>query len=57
LDGAFGKLARFSDPPQPMSTKSREVIWGGLSSAEVDARLEEMGALDLVYPELMGSGQ
>jgi len=26
---------------------------GNLSSREVDARLEEMGALDLVYPELM----
>ncbi|MCG2626575.1 hypothetical protein L6654_08055 [Bradyrhizobium sp. WYCCWR 13023] len=26
---------------------------GHLSSREVDARLEEMGALDLVYPELM----
>ncbi|WFU68593.1 hypothetical protein [Bradyrhizobium sp. CB2312] len=26
---------------------------GTLSSREVDARLEEMGALDLVYPELM----
>lgn len=27
---------------------------GNLSSWEVDQRLEEMGALDLVYPELMG---
>ncbi len=26
---------------------------GNLSSREVDKRLEEMGALDLVYPELM----
>ena len=26
---------------------------GKLTSAEVDAKLEEMGALDLVYPELM----
>lgn len=26
---------------------------GNLSSREVDARLEEMGALELVYPELM----
>lgn len=24
---------------------------------EVDAKLEEMGALDLVYPELMGCGE
>lgn len=30
---------------------------GNLSSAEVDARLEDMGALDLVYPELMGCEQ
>jgi len=29
---------------------------GKLSSAEVDDRLEEMGVLDLVYPELMTSG-
>jgi hypothetical protein len=27
---------------------------GKLTSDEVDARLDEMGALDLVYPELMG---
>lgn len=27
---------------------------GALTSIEVDSRLEEMGALDLVYPELMG---
>ncbi|MGY4570550.1 hypothetical protein ACVWY5_003620 [Bradyrhizobium sp. USDA 3256] len=27
---------------------------GALTSRQVDARLEEMGALDLVYPELMG---
>lgn len=27
---------------------------GNLSSREVDLRLEQMGALDLVYPELMG---
>ena len=26
-----------------------------LSSDEVDAKLEEMGALDLVYPELVGA--
>ncbi|MBR0990012.1 hypothetical protein JQ580_04690 [Bradyrhizobium japonicum] len=26
---------------------------GNLSSREVDARLEQMGALNLVYPELM----
>lgn len=26
---------------------------GQLTSAQVDAKLEEMGALDLVYPELM----
>ena len=26
---------------------------GVMTSAEVDAALEEMGALDLVYPELM----
>ncbi|MCA1467232.1 hypothetical protein I6F09_04935 [Bradyrhizobium sp. IC3195] len=26
---------------------------GNLSSREVDQRLEQMGALDLVYPELM----
>jgi hypothetical protein len=26
---------------------------GGMTSDEVDAELEEMGALDLVYPELM----
>lgn len=26
---------------------------GTLSSREVDAKLEELGALDLVYPELM----
>jgi hypothetical protein len=27
---------------------------GAMSSDQVDAKLEEMGALDLVYPELMG---
>ena len=27
---------------------------GTLTSRQVDAKLEEMGALDLVYPELMG---
>ncbi|WP_247777459.1 hypothetical protein [Bradyrhizobium sp. CW1] len=27
---------------------------GSMTSDEVDAKLEEMGALDLVYPELMG---
>jgi hypothetical protein len=27
---------------------------GKLTSDEVDAKLAEMGALDLVYPELMG---
>jgi hypothetical protein len=27
---------------------------GAMTSDEVDAKLEEMGALDLVYPELMG---
>lgn len=26
-----------------------------MTSDEVDAKLEEMGALDLVYPELMGA--
>ncbi|WP_338830178.1 hypothetical protein [Bradyrhizobium sp. 27S5] len=26
-----------------------------LSSSEVDQKLEELGALDLVYPELMGA--
>ena len=29
---------------------------GAMTSDEVDAKLEEMGALDLCYPELMGSG-
>lgn len=28
---------------------------GSMTSEEVDAKLEEMGALDLVYPELMGA--
>ena len=28
---------------------------GKMTSDEVDAKLEEMGALDLVYPELMGA--
>src|SRR2546423_48475 len=27
---------------------------GAITSDEVDARLDQMGALDLVYPELMG---
>ncbi|MCK1400105.1 hypothetical protein IVB45_18460 [Bradyrhizobium sp. 4] len=27
---------------------------GSMTSDEVDAKLEDMGALDLVYPELMG---
>jgi hypothetical protein len=27
---------------------------GAMTSDEADAKLEEMGALDLVYPELMG---
>jgi hypothetical protein len=30
---------------------------GAMSSDEVDARLEELGALDLVYPELMGCAE
>jgi hypothetical protein len=30
---------------------------GAMSSDEVDACLEEMGALDLVYPELMGGAE
>jgi hypothetical protein len=34
----------------------RALINGRISSAEVDAILEEMGALDLVYPELMRCG-
>jgi hypothetical protein len=29
---------------------------GKITSDEADARLEELGALDLVYPELMGAG-
>lgn len=29
---------------------------GSMTMDEVDAKLEEMGALDLVYPELMGDG-
>jgi hypothetical protein len=32
----------------------RELINNRMSTAKVDAILEEMGALDLVYPELMG---
>ncbi len=28
---------------------------GAMTSDQVDAKLEEMGALDLVYPELMGA--
>jgi hypothetical protein len=30
---------------------------GDMTSEEVDAKLEEMGALDLCYPELMGGGE
>jgi hypothetical protein len=30
---------------------------GAITSDEMDAKLEEMGALDLVYPELMGCGE
>jgi hypothetical protein len=30
---------------------------GAMTSDEADAKLEEMGALDLVYPELMGCGE
>jgi hypothetical protein len=30
---------------------------GAMTSDEVDAKLEEMGALDLCYPELMGCGE
>jgi hypothetical protein len=30
---------------------------GAMTSDEVDAKLEEMGALDLVYPELMGCAE
>ncbi|MGZ5872976.1 MAG: hypothetical protein ACXWKP_12800 [Bradyrhizobium sp.] len=30
---------------------------GKLTSDEVDAKLEAMGALDLVYPELMGCAE
>ena len=29
---------------------------GTMTTAELDAKLEEMGALDLVYPELMRCG-
>lgn len=29
---------------------------GSATSDQVDAKLEEWGALDLVYPELMGAG-
>jgi hypothetical protein len=28
---------------------------GAITSDEADAKLEEMGALDLVYPEMMGA--
>ncbi|MGY2920560.1 MULTISPECIES: hypothetical protein [Bradyrhizobium] len=28
---------------------------GRITSTQADARLEELGALDLVYPELMGA--
>ncbi len=28
---------------------------GAMTSDQMDAKLEEMGALDLVYPELMGA--
>jgi hypothetical protein len=30
---------------------------GEMTSDEIDAKLDEMGALDLVYPELMGCGE
>ena len=30
---------------------------GAMTSDEVDAKLEEMGALDLVYPELRGRAE
>jgi hypothetical protein len=30
---------------------------GTMTPDEADARLDEMGALDLVYPELMGCGE
>jgi hypothetical protein len=30
---------------------------GTMTSDQVDAKLEELGALDLVYPELMGCGE
>lgn len=30
---------------------------GAMTSDQVDAKLEEMGALDLVYPELMWCGE
>ena len=30
---------------------------GAMTSEEVDAKLEEMGALDLCYPELMRCGE
>lgn len=30
---------------------------GAMTSDEVDAELEKMGALDLVYPELMGRAE
>lgn len=30
---------------------------GAMTSDQVDAKLEQMGALDLVYPELMGCAE
>ncbi len=30
---------------------------GTMTMDEVDAKLDELGALDLVYPELMGCGE
>ena len=39
------------------TTLGKALKAGEMTSEEVDAKLEEWGALDLCYPELMGGGE
>ena len=39
------------------TTLGKALKAGEMTSEEVDAKLEEWGAFDLCYPELMGGGE
>src|SRR5205823_5315073 len=47
--------ARWLDSEATMIGKALQA--GTMTSDQVDAKLEQMGALDLVYPELMAGGE